>query len=80
MVLEGHFISRRHARIEISHNMFVLIDQSTNGTFVQSDDDGEQSFARRDSLQLKGQGMIGLGRLPKQGSSHTVRFITWQKV
>jgi len=29
-----------------------LIDQSTNGTFVQSAD-GEESFVRRDSLQIK---------------------------
>jgi 2-keto-3-deoxy-L-rhamnonate aldolase RhmA len=41
--------------------------------FVQSAD-GEESFVRRDSLQIKGQGMIGLGRLPEQGSPQTIRF------
>ena len=73
LVVKGHLISRLHARIEISRNKFVLIDQSTNGTFVQSAD-GEESFVRRDSLQIKGQGMIGLGRLPEQGSPQTIRF------
>ena len=51
----------------------MLIDQSTNGTFVQSAD-GEESFVRRDSLQIKGQGMIGLGRLPEQGAPQTIGF------
>jgi hypothetical protein len=73
VVVEGHVISRLHARIEISRNNFVLIDQSTNGTFVETVD-GEESFVRHDSLQLKGQGLIGLGRLPEQGTPHTIHF------
>jgi hypothetical protein len=73
VVVKGNLISRLHARIEISRNKFVLIDQSTNGTFVQSVD-GEESFVRRDSLQIKGQGMIGLGRLPEQGAPQTIGF------
>jgi adenylate cyclase len=73
VVVKGNLISRLHARIEISRNKFVLIDQSTNGTFVQSAD-GEESFVRRDSLQIRGQGMIGLGRLPEHGSPQTIRY------
>jgi adenylate cyclase len=74
VVIKGNLISRLHARIEISRNKFVLIDQSTNGTFVQTAD-GEESFVRRDSLQIKGQGTIGLGRLPEQDSPQTIRFV-----
>src|SRR5712671_4129256 len=73
VVIKGNLISRLHVRIEISRNKFVLIDQSTNGTFVQSAD-GEESFVRRDSLQIKGRGMIGLGRLPEQGAVTTIDF------
>jgi class 3 adenylate cyclase/RNase P/RNase MRP subunit p29 len=73
VVVKGNLISRLHARIEISRNKFVLVDQSTNGTFVQTAD-GEEAFVRRDSVQIKGQGMIGLGRLPEQGSPQTIRF------
>ena len=36
LVIKGNLISRLHARIEINRNKFVLIDQSTNGTFVQT--------------------------------------------
>jgi adenylate cyclase len=74
VVIKGNLISRLHARIEISRNKFVLIDQSTNGTFVQTAN-GEESFVRRDSLQIKGEGTIGLGRLPEQDSPQTIRFV-----
>ncbi|HWF99363.1 MAG TPA: adenylate/guanylate cyclase domain-containing protein [Steroidobacteraceae bacterium] len=73
LVVKGNLISRLHARIELSRNKLVLIDQSTNGTFVQTSG-GEESFVRRDSLQLKGEGMIGLGRLPESDSAQTIRF------
>ena len=74
VVIKGNLISRLHARIEISRNKFVLVDQSTNGTFVQTAD-GEESFVRRDSLQIKGECTIGLGRLPEQDSPQTIRFV-----
>jgi class 3 adenylate cyclase len=74
VVIKGNLISRLHARIEISRNKFVLIDQSTNGTFVQTSN-GEESFVRRDSLQIKGEGTIGLGKLPEQDSPQTIRFV-----
>ena len=44
VVVKGSLISRLHARIEINRNKFVLIDQSTNGTFVQSA--GEEECVR----------------------------------
>ena len=74
VVIKGNLISRLHARIEISRHKFVLIDQSTNGTFVQTAN-GEESFVRRDSLQIKGEGTIGLGRLPENDSPQTIRFV-----
>jgi hypothetical protein len=73
VVVKGHLSSRLHARIVIGRSNFVLIDQSTNGTFVQTGD-GEEFFVRQDVLQLKGEGMIGLGCLPEQGSQHTIHF------
>ena len=74
LVVKGHLISRLHARIEVSRDKFVLIDQSTNGTFVQTVG-GEESFVRRDSMQLKGEGLIGLGRVPELDSPQTIRYI-----
>ena len=73
LVIKGNLISRLHARVEISRNKFVLVDQSTNGTFLQLEG-GEEAFLRRDSMQIKGEGMIGLGRTPEADSPLTIRF------
>jgi len=74
IVIKGNLISRLHARIELNRNKIMLVDQSTNGTFVTSRE-GEESFVRRDSMQLKGEGMIGLGRAPERNSPQTVQFV-----
>lgn len=74
VVIKGNLISRLHAKIEFSRNKFVLIDQSTNGTFVTTRE-GEEAFVRRDTMQLKGEGMIGFGRVPETGSTLTVRYV-----
>jgi hypothetical protein len=73
VVVKGQLSSRLHARIVIGRSNFVLIDQSRNGTFVQTGN-GEELFVRQDTLQLQGEGMIGLGCLPEQGSQHTIHF------
>jgi hypothetical protein len=52
----------------------MLVDESTNGTFVQSDD-GEESYVRRDSVQLTGSGLIGLGRVAARGTPLAVEFV-----
>lgn len=73
LVVRGNLISRIHARVEINRYKFVLIDQSTNGTFVHTTG-GEDAFVRRDSMQLKGEGFIGLGKVPEAESPQTIRF------
>ena len=35
LVVKGNLISRIHAKIEMRRGKFVLVDQSTNGTFLQ---------------------------------------------
>jgi class 3 adenylate cyclase len=73
LVVKGNLISRLHARVEISRNKFMLIDQSTNGTFVLGKD-GEEAFVRRDSMQIRGEGLIGLGKAPDSNSSQVIRY------
>ena len=64
-MVKGNLISRLHARVETNRNKFMLIDQSTNGTFVLGKD-GEEAFVRRDSMQLRGEGLIGGLRSPHE--------------
>jgi hypothetical protein len=73
LVVRGSLISRIHARIEVERNRFVLIDQSTNGTFVTTEQ-GRESLARRDSVTLEGRGMIGLGRLPEPTAQDAIVY------
>src|SRR5487761_1955674 len=73
LVVKGNLISRLHARVEISRNKFMLIDESTNGTFVLGKD-GEEAFVRRDSMQIRGEGLIGLGKAPDSNSSQVIRY------
>ncbi len=74
VVIKGNLISRLHARIEFSRNKFTLVDQSTNGTFVTTRE-GEEAFVRRDSMLLKGEGLIGFGRVPESGSALTLKYV-----
>jgi len=74
LVVKGNLISRIHARIEKRRGRFMLIDQSTNGTFLQSDT-GEETFVRRDSTELVGEGIIGLGRVAKAGTPLAIHYV-----
>lgn len=74
LVVKGNLISRIHARIEKRRGKFMLIDQSTNGTFLQTVK-GEETFVRRDSTQLVGEGIIGLGRVAKAGTALAIHYI-----
>lgn len=74
LLVKGELISRLHARLEVSRGRCTLFDQSTNGTFVQAEG-GELSFVRRDSLQLRGRGWIGLGRAPEPDAPQSIGFV-----
>ena len=52
--------SRQHARIERRRDGFVLIDQSTNGTFLFEDGHVEYCI-KNEEVRLKGPGRIGCG-------------------
>ena len=73
VTIKGNLISRVHARIELNKNRFVIVDESTNGTYVQRDD-GEEIYVRRDSAQLTGSGLIGLGRVAARGTPLAVEY------
>ena len=52
--------SRTHGRIERRRDKFVLVDQSTNGTYVTFE--GEAEFAlKREEVVLRGRGSISFG-------------------
>ncbi|MEN8132612.1 MAG: adenylate/guanylate cyclase domain-containing protein [Pseudomonadota bacterium] len=60
LIVNTLLASRKHARLEYRRGKFVLVDQSTNGTFVRSQEGGEV-YLRREELPLSGEGVISLG-------------------
>lgn len=73
VIIKGNLISRLHARIELNRSRFVLVDESTNGTFIQRAD-GEEIYVRRDSAQLTDSGLIGLGRVAARGTPLAIEY------
>ncbi|MEO7386419.1 MAG: adenylate/guanylate cyclase domain-containing protein [Gammaproteobacteria bacterium] len=73
VVIKGNLISRVHARIDVARNRFVLVDESTNGTFIQQDA-GEELYVRRDSTVLTGSGIISMGRVAVRGTSLAIEY------
>ena len=73
IVVKGNLISRIHARVELARNKVLLVDQSTNGSFVTTQD-GKEAFVRRDSVALQGSGLIGLGHLPEPNAPESILY------
>jgi pSer/pThr/pTyr-binding forkhead associated (FHA) protein len=61
LIIDNPLVSRMHARIELRRGRFMLIDQSTNGTYYKSRKKDAVQL-RRDEIQLEGGGLIGLGQ------------------
>ena len=73
IVLADRMASRVHARIERRRDKFVLIDQSTNGTFVTFAGEAE-IVLRREEVMLRGQGRIAFGHSIGESGEETVNF------
>jgi len=74
VVIKGNLISRVHARIDAARNRFLLVDESTNGTFIQQDA-GEELYVRRDSMALTGSGVISMGRVAARGTPLAIEYL-----
>ena len=75
LVVKHSLVSRLHARVEYQEGQFVLIDQSSNGTYVVSAS-GRSTYFRRNKCVLEGAGLIGLGKAPARHSLVTLRYET----
>jgi pSer/pThr/pTyr-binding forkhead associated (FHA) protein len=78
LVSNESLASRYHARIEYRHGKFLIQDQSTNGTFVRTED-GRDTVLHREEFLLQGKGLIGLGRAPEQENPNIIHFQELEK-
>ena len=73
LVVEDPKVSRLHARVEIRKDKFILIDRSTNGTYVHPD--GRKMFlVHRDEAALDGEGFFSLGQEVAPDSRLAIRY------
>jgi len=73
LTIDQTFVSRHHATIECRRGKFFLVDHSTNGSYV-NEDDQPYKLLRREMLQLHGQGTISLGIDPNLDRQHLIRY------
>jgi len=75
VVITDKMASRMHARIERRRDKFVIVDQSSNGTYVTVDGERE-ILLRREELILRGKGHISFGHAHQPGTGDAVlRFV-----
>ena len=65
--------SRRHAKIELRGGKFVLVDQSSNGTFVTLGGNTEMRL-KREEVILYGSGIITFGHSAAADAAEKVQF------
>jgi hypothetical protein len=73
LVIQGELISRYHSKIENRRGKFVITDQSTNGTFIKTQE-GQEIFLRREELALYGEGFISLGKKVDRSDIELIHF------
>ena len=73
VVISDKMASRLHARIERRRDKFVLIDQSSNGTYVTVDGEKE-ILLRREELVLRARGQISFGHSASARSGEVLTF------
>ena len=73
VVIADRKASRLHARIERRRDKFVLIDHSSNGTYVTVEGEPEVVL-RREELMLRGAGHISFGHAYQDDPSEVLAF------
>ncbi len=73
VVIADRMASRLHARIERRRDKFVLVDQSSNGTFVTIEGDPEIQL-RREEIVLRGRGRATFGHAWKDAADEALTF------
>lgn len=73
LIINQKYVSRHHATIESMRGKFFLVDHSTNGSYV-NEDNQPYKFLRREMLQLHGRGTISLGVDPTQYPALLIRY------
>ena len=78
ITIDSKFASRSHVNLEFRRGKFVLVDHSTNGTYVKFKQQNEV-FIRREEIPLMGEGYISLGENYKENNATNIYYSVLQK-
>jgi class 3 adenylate cyclase len=70
------FVSRVHATIEYRRGKYIFIDQSTNGSFIRTQE-GNIVYVRREEFPLSGEGAISLGTEYSDNNPYLIYFFSF---
>ncbi len=73
LAVDSELVSRDHCHIVFRRGKFVLIDHSTNGTYIKPDE-AKEIYLRREELPLLGSGSISLGVSHQSSNSIAIKF------
>jgi len=73
LVVDRDLVSRSHADIEFRQGKFILVDHSTNGTYLLLEN-GSRFFVRREEFTLQDRGTICLGQAVVDSNPDLIRF------
>ena len=73
LMVTSDLASRHHAQIVYRKGKFVLIDQSTNGTFVKAQG-GKEVYVQQEEAPLSGSGFISLGKAVTVDNEHLIYY------
>ncbi|MDS4042453.1 MAG: adenylate/guanylate cyclase domain-containing protein [Candidatus Competibacter sp.] len=73
LVVDRELVSRSHAAIEFRQGKFILVDQSTNGTYLLLEN-GARLFVRREEFTLHDRGIICLGQAVSEQNPDIIRY------
>jgi len=78
LTIDAKYASRSHTNLEFRRGKFVLVDHSTNGTYVKLNKQND-IFIRREELPLIGEGYISLGEEYKRKNNTNIYFSVMQR-
>jgi adenylate cyclase len=73
LIVRNELASRLHIHVEFRSGKFVIVDQSTNGTYVRFSD-GNVAHITREEIYLQGDGFISLGQSFAENPADIVEF------
>ena len=73
LVVDRELVSRSHADIEFRQGKFILVDRSTNGTYLLLEN-GARFFVRREEFTLHDRGIICLGQAVADNNPDLIRY------